>query len=98
MQTVRKIVDVKRLIPFIDIPNDMRQGQVEIVIIPITQTQTIKEKVNHEALNKVYGSLHQYANPHLIPLEKNAWQMAVAKTQNAQHFAGVKQNGKHKTG
>jgi hypothetical protein len=72
MQTVRKIIDVKHLIPFIDIPDDMRQGQVEIIIMPITQARMVKPKVNHEALNKVYGSLRKYANPSLIPLEKTA--------------------------
>jgi hypothetical protein len=81
MQTIRKIIDVKRLMPFIDIPDDMRLGQVEIIIMPIAQARAVKSKVNHEALNKVYGSLHQYANPSLIPLEKTAWQMAV--TNNA---------------
>jgi hypothetical protein len=79
MQTLRKIIDVKRLMPFIDIPADMRQGQVEIIIIPIAKTRAVKPKVNHAALNKAYGSLHQYANPSLIPLEKTAWQTAVAK-------------------
>jgi hypothetical protein len=84
MQVVRKIIDVKRLMPFIDIPDGMRQGQVEIIIMPIKpakaiKSRAIKSKANHDALNKVYGSLHQYANPSLIPLEKTAWQMAVAK-------------------
>jgi hypothetical protein len=65
--------------PFIDIPDDMRQGQVEIIIMPLTPARTAKPTINHEALNKVYGSLHQYANPSLIPLEKSAAQMAIAK-------------------
>jgi hypothetical protein len=57
----------------------MRQGQVEIIIMPVAEARAVKPKINHEALDKVYGSLHQYANPSLIPLEKTAWQMAVAK-------------------
>ncbi|MDR3275628.1 MAG: hypothetical protein LBT11_00220, partial [Treponema sp.] len=69
----------KRLMPFIDIPDDMRHGQVEIIIMPIKPARATKPKVNHEALNKAYGSLHQYANPSLIPLEKTAWGAAVAK-------------------
>jgi hypothetical protein len=42
MQTVRKIIDVKRLMPFIDIPDDMWQGQVEIIIMPVKPARAIK--------------------------------------------------------
>ena len=43
--------------------------KVEIMVNPKPQE---KAKIPHSAL----GILHEYANPALIPLEKNAWAMA----------------------
>jgi hypothetical protein len=62
-----------------DIPEDMRHVKVEIIVLPVIQEKPagMNPKVNHEALEKIYGSLHDYANPARIPKEKNAWQMAV---------------------
>jgi hypothetical protein len=78
MQAVRQIVDAERLTSFMDIPEAMRHI-VEIIVLPITQENptSMNPKVNHEALEKVYGNLRDYAHPALIAKEKNAWQTAV---------------------
>jgi hypothetical protein len=79
MQAVRQIVDAERLTSFMDIPEDMRHIKVEIIVLPVTQENpaTVNPKVNHAALEKVYGSLHDYAHPGLISKEKSAWQTAI---------------------
>ncbi|MDR1147493.1 MAG: hypothetical protein LBK66_02565 [Spirochaetaceae bacterium] len=53
----------------------MRNIKVEIIVLPVTRG--INPNVNHAALEKVYGSLHDYADPALIQKEKNAWRTAV---------------------
>jgi hypothetical protein len=79
MQAVRQIVDAEWLTSFMDIPEDMRHIKVEIIVLPIIQENPagMKPGVNHEALEKIYGSLHDYARPALISKEKSAWQTAV---------------------
>jgi hypothetical protein len=81
MQTIRQIVDAEQLAAFMNIPEDMRHIKVEIIVLPVNQKNStdMNSKINHEALEKVYGSLHDYANPVLISKEKNAWQMAIMK-------------------
>jgi hypothetical protein len=79
MQAIRQIVDAERLSSFMDIPEDMRHVKVELIVLPVSQEKPagMNPKVNYEALEKAYGSLHDYANPALISKEKNAWQRAV---------------------
>jgi hypothetical protein len=79
MQAVRQIVDAEQLTSFMQIPEDMRHIKVEIIVLPVTREHLVdmKAQVNYEALEKVYGSLYDYANPAMIPKEKNAWQTAV---------------------
>jgi hypothetical protein len=79
MQAVRQIVDAEQLASFMNIPEDMRHIKVEIIVLPVSQKTPAgtNPEVNHDVLEKVYGSLHEYAHPSLTPKEKNAWQMAV---------------------
>jgi hypothetical protein len=79
MQAVRQIVDAEQLTPFMKIPEDMRHIKVEIIVLPAARENSadMKAKVDYEALEKAYGGLNGYANPALIPQEKNAWQIAV---------------------
>jgi hypothetical protein len=74
-------MDAEQLASFMDIPEDMRHIKVEIIVLPAVQENSagVNPGVNYEALEKVYGSLHDYANSALIPKEKNAWQMSVMK-------------------
>ena len=90
MHAVRQIVDAEQLASFMNIPDDMRHIKVEIIVLPVTQENPAGKnpEVNYEALEKVYGSLHDYANPALIPEEKNAWQTAVMENAGKGTYEG----------
>jgi hypothetical protein len=72
MQAVRQIIDAERLSTVLTMPENMRQGQVEIIVFPVQASppEPERQKVDLEALDKLCGSLHKYANPALIPFEK----------------------------
>ena len=76
MQAMKQIVDAERLTSFMNMPEDMRHTKVEIIVLPVAEESSagINQGVNLAALEKAYGSLHDYADPELIPKEKNAWQ------------------------
>ena len=81
MQAIRQIVDAERLCPFIDIPAAMRNTKVEIIVLPAPPLSA-----DDAALDALCGSLHEYANPALIPGEKTAWQTAaMEKAAHAQY-------------
>jgi hypothetical protein len=84
MEAIRQIVDAERLVNIVDIPESMKHRKVEIIILPDLAAET-KPKINKEALKKAFGSLHKYANPDLIPLEKKAWEMAVEDKYGAKN-------------
>jgi hypothetical protein len=67
MQAVREIVDAEHLTSFMNIPEDMRHIKVEIIVLPAAREKPVG--MNPEP--------NDYADPALIPKEKNAWQMAV---------------------
>jgi hypothetical protein len=76
MQAIRQIVDAEQLWSFVDMPESMRNTKVEIIVFP-TETPPSKAQVDYTALDRLCGSLHEYANPDLISGEKNAWKTAV---------------------
>jgi thiamine pyrophosphate-dependent acetolactate synthase large subunit-like protein len=75
MQAIRQIVDAERLYSFIDMPVSMQNTKVEIIILPALPEET-PPAADYAALDKLCGSLHEYANPALISGEKTAWQTA----------------------
>ncbi|MDR2491775.1 MAG: hypothetical protein LBD20_10285 [Spirochaetaceae bacterium] len=81
MQAIRQIVDAEQLYPIIDIPNAMRNSKVEIIIMPVAPQETLPPEADYAALDKLYGSLHEYANHTLISGEKTAWQTAAIEKQ-----------------
>jgi len=76
MQALRKIMVANELSPVMDIPNDMRKTQVEVIVLPISSI-TIKPKTNVSLIKKLKGSLSKYANVNLRALEKKAFGMAI---------------------
>jgi hypothetical protein len=79
-------VDAERLYPFIDMPDSMRNTKVEIIILPATPQETPSAGADYAALDKLCGSLHEYANHALICGEKTAWQTAaMEKAAQAQY-------------
>jgi len=70
MQALRKIMVANELSPIMDIPNNMRKVQVEVIVLPISENVT-KPKTNINLIKKLKGSLNQYANVNLRELEKS---------------------------
>jgi len=72
MEAVRQIVD-SNLLDKIVLPTSFKNRKVEIIVFPIDEKQYTPEK----SVDDLVGLLEQYKNPNLIPLEKDAWEMAV---------------------
>ena len=71
MEAIRKIVD-SSLLDKIDLPPSFRNRKVELLI---SLPSKFKKNVN---IDDVFGMFEKYKNTDLIPLEDEAWGMAVA--------------------
>ncbi|MCL2322044.1 MAG: hypothetical protein FWC47_08075 [Oscillospiraceae bacterium] len=77
MEFVRQIID-SNLLDKISLPESLRNTQVEIIILPIDKKSATSDTLNKPvSLESIIGTLSSYANPDLIPLEKEAWSEAV---------------------
>ena len=72
MVAVRQIID-SSILDKISLPASLRNRKVEIIILPADENQPTKTN----SIDDLVGILEQYKNPDLIPLEKEAWGMAV---------------------
>jgi hypothetical protein len=72
MEYLRETIDSGSLAGIFNLPAGLRNRSVEVIILPIDVKK--EEKQRRKSLK---GSLRQYANPELIPLEKDAWARAV---------------------
>lgn len=66
----------------------MTEEQMEALIIILKQYELPVKKVS---IDDVAGCLHQYANPELIPLEKEAWANAAAENY-LEEMQGMSEN------
>ncbi|KPA09189.1 hypothetical protein MHK_010608 [Candidatus Magnetomorum sp. HK-1] len=74
MEAIRKIQKVNDGIINFRLPRRFWGHQIEIIVLTIPQKETqLKQK------SSLRGCLHNYADPALIPLEKNAWQNSVGE-------------------
>ena len=71
MEVVRKVVSADLLSPFIDLPWDRRDMQVELIVIPQVEQTSCKCEVSAKSLK---GCLKAYANPALWEKEQHAWE------------------------
>ncbi|KAA6299837.1 MAG: hypothetical protein EZS26_004028 [Candidatus Ordinivivax streblomastigis] len=69
MEAIREIVNTEQLMSVINIPVQMQNTQVEVIILPLSKPQPVV----HNAASMM-GCLKQYANPAFIDQEKSAWQ------------------------
>ncbi|MCL2107942.1 MAG: hypothetical protein FWH20_01165 [Oscillospiraceae bacterium] len=65
-----------------DIPDDKLSAAIEILkglraLYRLPEADTVQENASADIHGGAFGILHKYANPDLIPLEKEAWGMAV---------------------
>jgi len=55
MQAVRQIVDAEKLSLVVDIPEDMRNSQVEVIVLPVV----VKAGNEYPVPDKLYGVLRE---------------------------------------
>jgi len=72
MEVVRQIID-SNLLESIKLPRHMRNRKVEIIVMPLEESQ-LKEK---KPIENLIGILSNYSNPDLLHLEKSAWAKAM---------------------
>ena len=80
-------MDAEQLSPFIDMPDAMRHTKVELIVLPAAPRETPPLWADDAALDKLCGSLHEYANPALISGEKTAWQTAAREKAAQSQYA-----------
>jgi hypothetical protein len=68
MEAIRKIIDAQHLLTIIDLPEHMKDGRVELIILPIAESEP-----RVSATKSMKGFLREYANPSLAEQEKEAW-------------------------
>ncbi len=76
MEAVRSIQTVTSDSLVIEDVGRYRGQQVEIIILPLEQTQEL-EKPKSPDIARVRGYFHKYANPSSIEHEKDAWKEAM---------------------
>jgi len=75
MKAYRKIVDGDQLAKVIDIPDEFKDQEVEIVILPLKGKKNDSET---RKAKKARGLLRAYKNDKFIPVEKElGWEIAV---------------------
>ena len=70
MQVVRKILKGTELKNVIDIPSNLINKKLELLIIPIEEDEQKRKRKNKKSLS---GFLAEYANANLISKESDVW-------------------------
>ena len=74
MNFVRKITNSDALKHIVDLPEDLQNQDVELIILPIGDSALFKRPI---ASHTARGALKQYANLDLIQYEQGAWEKGV---------------------
>ncbi|MCL2461055.1 MAG: hypothetical protein FWF44_00180 [Defluviitaleaceae bacterium] len=74
MEFVRQVID-SNVLGQIPLPKSLRNRKVEIIILPYDET--IENPEEGKSIADFVGIFSKYKNPDLIPLEKEAWAMAM---------------------
>lgn len=70
MHTIREIRHIDQGPLLLDLPQSFWGQTIEIIILTLSEERP-RQKTS------MYGCLHHYANPALIPQEENAWGNAI---------------------
>lgn len=73
MEAIRKVVDSNKLSVIMDLPNSMKNRQVEVIILPVA------EKDKAKTSKSMKGVLNRYADTKLEEQEKGAWEKAMVQ-------------------
>jgi hypothetical protein len=80
MEALRTIVHSAQLATFMDLPVDLQNREVEVIVlpiaVPITKSDTNTPQIEFKSQK---GCLKQYANPTLQHLEEGAWERAAVE-------------------
>lgn len=75
MNFIRKVTNSDALKHIVDLPESLRNQDVELIILPIGDPNP--HKTQPESTPTARGALKQYANLDLIQFEQNAWEKGV---------------------
>ncbi|MBA9087193.1 nitroreductase [Fontibacillus solani] len=75
MNFVRKITNSDALKHIVDLPENLRNQDVELIILPIGDPSLFKQATPSSPTAR--GALKQYANLDLIQYEQDAWEKGV---------------------
>ncbi|MCD9023598.1 hypothetical protein [Cohnella silvisoli] len=75
MNFIRKITNSDALKHIVDLPENLRNQDVELIILPIGDPSPFKQAIPASPTAK--GALKQYANLDLIQYEQDAWEKGV---------------------
>ncbi|TBL75233.1 hypothetical protein [Paenibacillus thalictri] len=75
MNFVRKITNSDVLKHIVDLPEDLQNQDVELIILPIGNPSHFKQVISPSPTAR--GALKQYANLDLIQYEQSAWEKGV---------------------
>lgn len=74
MNFVRKVTNSDALKHIVDLPENLRNQDVELIILPIEDPSPLKPM---PATPTARGALKQFANPDLLQYEQDAWAKGV---------------------
>jgi hypothetical protein len=75
MNFIRKITNSDALKHIVDLPDNLRNQDVELIILPLGDHSPSKQALPSSYAAR--GSLKQYANADLIQYEQDAWEKGV---------------------
>ncbi|MFB5267007.1 hypothetical protein ACE41H_09440 [Paenibacillus enshidis] len=75
MNFVRKITNSAALKHIVDLPEDLQNQDVELIILPIGDSSLLRRSI--PSSHTARGALKQYANLDLIQFEQGAWEKGV---------------------
>ena len=77
MEAIRTTMNSARLVPIIDLPDALRNREVEVIVLSSSTISEMEEPDNGESrIESFMGILKEYANPTLRELEEGAWERA----------------------
>ncbi len=82
METIRMIIDGERLSSIVELPDEFRHRELEVIVLSHGDSpEGLPKKNNLTTVGSVKGILKRYANPSLIEREKGAWEKAAAEKE-----------------
>ena len=77
MEAIRTTMNSARLTPIIDLPDAMRNREVEVIVL--SKTEVTEKRPPVPERESMMGCLSEYANPALRELEEGAWERAAVE-------------------